>query len=118
MRTPATPQQRGLPSRSPLQKNAIVDKGLSIYLQTRRKKYALKWGIINTLILLILLLDISSKCPYACSKWYYAEYMFAGLFGFSVAYNFSRYFYFLFSFDPIRGTDEQRKLLQFNENGN
>lgn len=108
----STVQSTSSPSRSP-----IVDKSLGIYLQAKTSRSDLKWGTINVVLLSILLFDLSNKCPYAFSKWYYLEYAAAGLLGLSVLYYFSRYFFFWFTFEPINGTQEQRKLLHFDDGG-
>ena len=64
-------------------------------------------------LLSVLLFDISNKCPYSFSQWYYLEYAAAAILGLSVVYYFGRYFYYVFSKEPLRGTEFQRKLLKF-----
>lgn len=53
------------------------------------------------------------------SKWYYLEYVAASIFGISVLYYLFTYIYnyFLFNFEPIVGTEEQRQLLKLDEKG-
>lgn len=99
------------------QQSPIVKKGLSIYLQNKQKRNFLKWGLINVAVLLILVLDLSSKCPYAFSKWFYVEYLATGLLGLSTLYYFSKYCYLWITFEPINGTVEQKQLLHFEDGG-
>lgn len=106
---PASPGSTG---RSP-----IVDKSLNVYLETKQNRTDLKWGVINVLVLSVLLFDISNKCPYAFSKWYYLEYAAAASLSLSVLYYFIRIFHFWFTFEPIKGTQEQRRLLRFDDGG-
>lgn len=112
MDTSVAKHQPGSPNRSP-----IVEKTLRIHLQTKTSRNDLKWGSINVALLSILLFDISNKCPFAFSNWYYIEYAAAILLGLSVLYYFSRYFFYWFTFEPIKGTQEQRRLLHFSEGG-
>lgn len=98
-------------------KSPIVDKGLDINLQKKINRNSMKWGSINTLILSIILYDIKNKCPYSFSNWYYVEYAAAVLLGLSVLYYFLRYFCYWLTFEPLKGTTEQRRLLHFNEGG-
>lgn len=98
-------------------KSQMVDKGLEIYLQKKINRNSLKWGSINTFILSIILYDIKHKCPYSFSNWYYVEYTAAALLGLSVLYYLIRFIYYWLTFEPLKGTSEQRKLLHFNEGG-
>lgn len=110
----------GLPTTppcSPNQRNSLVDRGLDLYLASKTSRTALKWGSINIGLLSVLMFDISNQCPYAVSKWYYLEYAVAVLIACSVVFHFGRYFYIFFSFDPVQGTEEQRRLMQFEANG-
>lgn len=102
---------------SPHQSSPIVGKGLDIYLQNKQKRNILKWGTINVLVLSVILFDISNKCPYAFSKWYYVEYVAAAILSLSVLYYFSKYFYFWITFEPLKGTSAQQKLLHFDDGG-
>lgn len=102
---------------TPNERSEVVDKGLDIQLHTKTSRHALKWGLINVVILSVLMMDISNRCPFTYSKWFYVEYAAAGFLAISVLYQFGRYFHFIFSFQPIRGTVEQKRLLQFNDTG-
>lgn len=103
---------------SPLQSSPIVKKGLDIYLINKKKRNYLKWGSINAVILSVIMYDIKNKCPFAYSKWYYIEYIAAGLFALSVLYYFLKYMFLWLTFEPIKGTTAQRKLLHFDDGGN
>lgn len=105
-------------STSPLQSSPLVRKGLDIYLENKKKRNYLKWGTINAVILSVMMYDIKNKCPFAYSKWYYIEYMIAGLLGLSVFYYFIKYLFLWFTFEPIKGTQAQRNLLHFGDGGN
>lgn len=102
---------------SPNRSSLIVNRSLDIYLETKISRNYLKWGTVNVLLLSILLFDLSNKCPYAFSKWYYVEYIAAACLSLSVLYYFAKYFYIWFAFKPVQGTSEQRRLLHFNEGG-
>lgn len=103
---------------SPLQSSPIVKKGLDIYLINKKKRNYLKWGSMNAVILSVLMYDIKNKCPFAYSKWYYIEYIVAGLFALSVLFYFTKYLFLWLTFEPIKGTQAQRKLLHFDDGGN
>lgn len=102
---------------SPSDRSDLVDKSLIIQFDNKTSRNALKWGIINVFVLMFLIMDISNRCPFSYSKWFYVEYVAAFLVGISVLYHFGRYFHFLFSFEPIKGTMDQKRLLQFNDAG-
>lgn len=104
-------------SSSPLQSSPIVRKSLDIFLDNKKKRNYLKWGTINTVILSVLMYDIKNKCPFAYSKWYYIEYVVAGLFALSVLYYFTKFMFLWLTFEPIKGTQAQRKLLHFEDGG-
>lgn len=91
-----------------------MDRTLDLYLTNSRSRECLKWGSINIALLSILLFDISNKCPYSFSQWYYLEYAAAAILTGSVLYYFGRYFYYLFSREALKGSDQQRKLLNFD----
>uniref|UniRef100_U5EWW8 Putative cytochrome n=1 Tax=Corethrella appendiculata TaxID=1370023 RepID=U5EWW8_9DIPT len=103
------------PSRKP---NEIVNKSLEIHMKTRNNREYLKWGSINILLLSIIIFDINNKCPYVFSRLYYIEYAAAFILACTVIYYFSKYFYNIFSFVPIRGNEAQRELLKFNTDDN
>lgn len=102
---------------SPLQSSPIVKKGLEIYLTNKKKRNYLKWGSINSLVLSVMMYDIMNTCPFAYSNWYYIEYIAAGVLAFSVLYYFCKYLVLWFTFEPIKGTQAQRKLLHFDDGG-
>ncbi|XP_055605451.1 transmembrane protein 209 isoform X2 [Uranotaenia lowii] len=103
---------------SPTQRSPLVDRTLDLYLTNRRSRECLKWGTINVAILSVLLFDISNKCPYAFSNWYYLEYAASAILGCSVLYYFGRYFFYVFCREPLKGTEQQRKLLKFDVDDN
>lgn len=98
------------------QKSAIVEKSLDLYLHKKYIRESLKYGALNALLLSILLYDITSKCPYNFSNWYYLEYAFCVITGLSLFYNLSRVLYYKISCKPVGGTLEQSRLLKFPEN--
>lgn len=105
-------------STSPLQSSPLVKKGLDIYLENKKKRNYLKWGSINAVILAVMMYDIKNKCPFTYSKWYYIEYVVAGILALSVLYYFIKYMFLWLTFEPIKGTQAQRKLLHFEDGGN
>ncbi|XP_035794711.1 transmembrane protein 209-like [Anopheles albimanus] len=98
------------------QRSPIVNRTLELNLNKKRSRECLRWGTVNVLLLSMLLFDISNKCPYAFSHWYYVEYAAAAILGSSMLYYYGQYFYYLFSAEPIRGTEQQRRLLKFDLN--
>lgn len=102
---------------SPRQVSAIVQKGLDINLQKKQKRTYLKWGTINVLILSLLLIDITNRCPYAFSNWYYVEYAAAVVLSLSIVYYLCGYLFFWITFEPVKGTAAQQKLLHFDDGG-
>ncbi|XP_053683142.1 transmembrane protein 209 [Sabethes cyaneus] len=100
---------------SPSQRSPLVNRTLDLNLNKRRSRECLKWGSLNIVLLSIILFDISNKCPYSFSKLYYVEYAAVVLVAMSVAYYFARYFFYLFSKEPLQGTEYQRKLLKFDD---
>ncbi|XP_058463473.1 transmembrane protein 209 isoform X1 [Malaya genurostris] len=103
---------------SPTQRSPLVDRTLDLYLNKQRSRECLKWGSFNIALLSIIMFDVSNKCPYSFSHWYYVEYAAAAIIFCSVVYYFSRYFYYMFSKKPLEGTDTQRKLLKFDTDDN
>ncbi|XP_073837897.1 transmembrane protein 209 [Musca autumnalis] len=103
---------------TPQKQNSLVERGLDLRLRASKAKYYLKWGSINVILLAILLFDISNKCPYAESNWYYVEYVAAGLVGLSVLACFCKYFLYVFHTQPVQGTQQQKNLLKFDDNDN
>lgn len=103
---------------SPRQLSPIVQKGLDIILQNKQKRSHLKWGTINVFILSLLLIDITNRCPYAFSNWYYVEYAAAIILSLSIVYYLFQYLFSWITFEPVKGTAAQRKLLHFDDGGN
>lgn len=86
-----------------------------MHLNNHKKSQSLKWGSVNILVLSIIIFDIRNKSPLDFSNWLYLEYAASFILGSSIFYYFARYFYYLFSFEPLHGTDAQRKLLKFKD---
>ncbi|XP_005178797.1 transmembrane protein 209 [Musca domestica] len=103
---------------TPQKQNSLVERGLDLRLRAAKAKYYLKWGSINVILLAILMFDISNKCPYAESNWYYVEYAAAGVVGLSVLACFCKYFLYVFHTQPVQGTQQQKNLLKFDDNDN
>lgn len=101
---------------SPVQCSPIVNRTLELNLNKKRSRECLRWGTVNVVLLSVLLFDISNKCPYSFSHWYYFEYVAAAILASSMAYYFSCYFYYMFSAEPIQGTEQQRRILNFDQN--
>lgn len=103
---------------TPHRQNSVVERGLDLRLRAKQANDFLKWGTINIVILAVLLYDISNKCPYAESVWFYVEYAGAAISALSVLACFLKYFIYLMRTEPIQGTEQQKSLLQFQDNGN
>lgn len=104
-------------STSPQHFSPIVKKGIDIYLQNKQRRQYLQWGSANAVLLAMIMYDIRNQCQFAQSKWYYLEYVIAGMLGLSTLYYFAKYFVVWLTFDPIKGTQLQRRLLHFENNG-
>lgn len=104
-------------STSPQHFSPIVKKGIDSYFKNKQRRQYLQWGSINAIILAIILYDIRNQCPPASTRWYYLEYVIGGLLGLSTFYYFSKYIFIWLTFDPIKGTQSQRRLLHFENNG-
>lgn len=100
----------------PTKRNQIVEKSLDLQMEAKMAKKSLIWGSINILLLAILLFDISNKCPFAVSKWYYIEYAAAGILAASVLCNFFKYLFYVLGKESVEGTKEQKNLLGFEDN--
>lgn len=96
-------------------KNEILNKSLDLQLKTNQVRNYLKWGFINFIILIILWTDISNQCYYITSKWLYVEYAIIGLVTINLIVYILKYIYHLITFDPVKGTIEQKKLLEFDD---
>uniref|UniRef100_A0A182N9A0 Transmembrane protein 209 n=1 Tax=Anopheles dirus TaxID=7168 RepID=A0A182N9A0_9DIPT len=101
---------------SPVQCSPIMNRTLELNLNKKRSKECLRWGTVHMLLLSVVLFDISNKCPYSFSHLYYVEYMAAVILGVSMVYYYSCYFYYVFSLEPIHGTEHQRRILKFDPN--
>lgn len=94
-----------------------MEQSLDLKLRASKAKYYLKWGSFNVVILAILMFDISNKCPYAESNWYYVEYVAAAIVGLSMLACFLKYFLYIFYTQPVQGTRQQKNLMKFDDNG-
>ncbi|XP_058055014.1 transmembrane protein 209 [Anopheles bellator] len=103
---------------SPGQRSPIVSGTLTLNLNKKRSKEWLCWGTMNVLLLSVLLFDISNKCPYSFSRWYYIEYAAAAILACSMTYYYAQYFFYLFGTEPIKGTEQQRQMLQVASDDN
>lgn len=64
-----------------------------------------------------MMYDIKNRCPFSFSKLYYIEFAIAGFLALSVLYYFTKYIFLWLTFEPIKGTQAQRKLLHFEDGG-
>lgn len=92
-----------------------MEKSLECHLKTKKKKECVKYGLINAFLLAILILDISNKCPYSFSKWYYLEYAAIAILLCSALCYLLKYFFYVLSSQPIKGSEIQRDLLHFDD---
>lgn len=92
-----------------------MEKSLEFHLRTKKKKECVKWGGINATLLAILVFDISYKCPYSFSKWYYVEYAAIAILSLSVLCYLLKYLFYVLSSEPIKGSEIQRDLLHFDD---
>ncbi|TMW52904.1 hypothetical protein DOY81_002020 [Sarcophaga bullata] len=101
---------------SPLKQNALVEQSLDLKYRATKAHYYLRWGSFNVVVLAFLMFDISNKCPYAESKWYYVEYAVATIAGLSMLACFFKYFLYVFHTQPLQGTRQQKSLMKFDDN--
>lgn len=95
-------------------KSPVVNKSLDLRLWAKLSRDALKWSLLHVAVLGVLIYDVSKKCKYADSKLYYIEYFAMLIVGSSLFYYVCRYLYFSFIWEPVVGTVEQKRLLQFD----
>lgn len=74
-------------------------------------------GAITAVFSAVLLFDLKYKkrCPGDWNYWYYLEIGGLIILGLSLIYYIISYLYYTFCFDVVRGTQSQRKLLNFDE---
>ena len=95
----------------------MVEQSLDLKYRATKAHYYLKWGSFNVIVLAFLMFDISNKCPYAESNWYYVEYAAATIVGLSMLACFLKYFLYVFHTQPVQGTRQQKSLMKFDDNG-
>lgn len=96
-------------------KSPVVNKSLDVRLWAKLSRDALKWSLLHVAILGVLIYDVSKKCKYAESKLYWIEYCAIGIISCSLLYYIIRYLYFSVIWEPVVGTAEQKRLLQFED---
>ncbi|XP_037944362.1 transmembrane protein 209-like [Teleopsis dalmanni] len=101
---------------SPVKKSGMLQDGLDLRMRAKSANYCLKWSVIYVILFALLFYDLSFKCPRACSKWYWVEYALTTYVAISGIICVGKYLYYILSTVPLRGTMEQQRLLQFNEN--
>ena len=95
-------------------RSPVLNKSLDVRLWTKLYRDARKWSIVNVAILCVLIYDVSLKCSDASSL-FWIEYIAIGIVSLSLVYSLGRYIYFKFTWDPVVGTGEQKRLLQFED---
>lgn len=96
-------------------KSPVVNKSLEVRLWAKFSRDALKWSVVHVGLLGVLIYDVSQKCKYANSKLYWIEYFAIGILACSLLYYLARYLYFSVIWEPVVGTVEQQRLLQFED---
>lgn len=99
-------------------KAPVVSRSLDLLLKAKLCREALKWSIAHVVILGILCYDVSKKCQYSFSKLYYIEYSAIVVLSLSLLYYFCRYLYFSITWEPVVGSADQKRLLQFEDKDN
>lgn len=94
-----------------------MEQSLDLKYRATKARYYLRWGSFNVVVLALLMFDISNKCPYAESNWYYVEYALAAFVGLSMLACFLKYFLYIFHTQPVQGTKQQKSLMKFDDNG-
>lgn len=93
----------------------VVNKSLEVRLWAKFRQDALKWCAIHVALLGLLVYDVSKKCKYVDSKLYWVEYGAIGVVGCSLLYYIIQYLYYNVMWEPVVGTEEQKRLLQFED---
>lgn len=96
----------------------VVKKSLDLRLWSKISRNALKWSLLHAAILGVLVYDVSNKCKYADSKLYWIEYLLIGIVACSLVYYIVRYIYYSVIWEPVVGTEDQKRLLQFENKDN
>lgn len=99
-------------------KSPVVNKSLDLRLWSKLSRDALKWSLLHAAILGILVYDVSNKCKYADSKLYWIEYFSIAIVSASLFYYIVRYIYYSVIWEPVVGTSDQKRLLQFEDKDN
>uniref|UniRef100_A0A336K9D8 CSON005613 protein n=1 Tax=Culicoides sonorensis TaxID=179676 RepID=A0A336K9D8_CULSO len=94
----------------------LLNQSLTRQVINNHKRNCVIFGSINAVLLSIIWFDISQKCPYSFSYWYYCEYAAAGILSLSLIYYILSYMYHRYFVSPLKVTEDQRKLLRLDEN--
>lgn len=90
---------------------SLLNQSLQIQVTSKYKRNCLIFGALNAVCLSILWFDITQKCPYAFSYWYYCEYAAASVLALSLLYHVLSWLYYRFFVATLVVTEDQRKLL-------
>lgn len=93
----------------------VLNKSLQVRLWTKQSRDALKWIVVNSVILSVLVCDVMQQCKFSTSKLYYIEYAAISILCCSIFYHVVRYLYFSAIWEPVVGTVDQKRLLQFDD---
>lgn len=96
-------------------KSPVVNKSLEVRLWTKLSRDALKWSVVHVGLLGVLIYDVQQKCKWSDSKLYWIEYGAIGILSLSLLYYIARYLYFSVIWEPVVGTEDQKRLLQFED---
>ncbi|XP_030385426.1 transmembrane protein 209 [Scaptodrosophila lebanonensis] len=103
---------------SPLCPSPVVERSLNLRLRSAQAIKYLKWGCLHSVILVLLILDLSQTCGvFKKSLWYMIEYAIAIFIFMCAVACLGKYMWFLCSSGYNFGTEQQRTLL-YNGNDN
>lgn len=93
-------------------KSPVLKKSLDVRLRTKLSRDAFKYSLVNSLVIGVILYDVSRRCP---DSWLWIEYLALGINVLSLLYYLGRFLYFSITWEPVVGTEAQKRLLQFDD---
>ncbi|CAH1138308.1 unnamed protein product [Phyllotreta striolata] len=94
----------------------LLERSLTLNRNKRSMKNAFLWGMLNFVVLLIVLYDLSGSCPFYVSYYVYFEYVLVIVLTLNLFYHIGKIIKHSLSFpEPISITKEQKKLLGISD---
>ncbi|XP_073961346.1 uncharacterized protein [Choristoneura fumiferana] len=88
--------------------SSLMQRTLDLQYENKKRASSLKWSVINGVLFVVFVYDLSCKCPGYTSAFHYAEYALALLLGFSLL---QHSYQLIWRSPPLTITTRQRELL-------